>query len=226
MRILVSLLLALSSLTVSATATFACGVPKPTPPPNCVTPAPTPNPPTPKPPTATPKPPESTPTPQPPTATPQVPGAPSLFSLPPVSSPPPSGGGSQPLYCHYEPTTGNWEIRRGQPASNDRPINDDGLCSAPETPTPTATSTPVPVPPTATATPTAPTTVTPTPTATPPVEQPPVMIEQPPAEDVSPPPAEPMIPSAPPKTGDPDTLSYCADPDPQWWEAIGQTICS
>jgi hypothetical protein len=21
-------------------------------------------------------------------------------------------------------------------------------------------------------------------------------------------------------------LSYCADPDPQWWEAIGQTICS
>jgi len=164
----------LAGMTVTASLTFgsltveACGYPKKNQPPQCQpatqTPVPTPVPPTPVPPT--PVPPTPVPT-TPPTLPAVPPPAPQVLIVPavtpvpvaatpvPVLPPPaqasvPESGGGPRLseYCHYEPSTGNWEIRRSTDA--DRMIRQGGelpiaphVCDQHEvvwTPTPTVTS--------------------------------------------------------------------------------------
>jgi len=158
MRTILLALLMTTGLLSAATATVnACGIPKPNPPPQC-------NPtPTPKPPTATPRPPTATPVPTvPPTATSVAQPTPGLRGVPVVPSQPgpapssPSGGSSQGEYCHFEPSTGNWELRhstdvdRQLAQGDERPVA-PGVCdqhvppAVAVEPTPTPEATPEPV---------------------------------------------------------------------------------
>jgi len=132
----------------------ACGYPKPNQD-SCKPPkaTPTPMPPTVVPPTAAPVPPTAVPT-----AVPSVPSPPPLTlspTQPPVSGQPVAqlavassgGGGFSPRaeWCHYEPTTGQWEIRHSPMQAGDRSPIEKGLCAQDRAATPTPIPTPVPV---------------------------------------------------------------------------------
>jgi hypothetical protein len=160
---------------------------------------------------------------------------------PPPSAPPPTAApaseASAPRlseYCHYEPSTGQWEIRRSTDAERairegGRPVDAPHVC-AQDTPTPAPTArppTPSPVPPTVPPTPTPPPPPTPTASPTPTVAAPAAVAVPTPPPTPTPQIEVAAVPVALPNTGDPAAPTYCGepDPDPEWWDVLGRFVC-
>lgn len=123
--------------------------------------------------------------------------------------------------CHYEASTGMWELRHVT-SGNERveqgdhwPVN--GICiqevreSVASGPQPVVAATPESTPESVqevVVTPEVPTDV--------PTEVAPPEVELPPAVDV---------PEGLPNAGDPDALAYCGESDAAWWDSVGRFIC-